>query len=155
MTSHRGREPDEIGKDKNQGEGQPFAFFPVTPWFFERTHFPRLGQGGLWSPKIDMIDKGDACIITVELPGVEPNDVRISISNNIVTIQGERHTSADIQSAGYHRRERSYGSFRRDVKLPDNLKTDNMEATFEKGELIITFPKTEGVGSERESSSEQ
>ncbi|MEK7748776.1 MAG: Hsp20/alpha crystallin family protein, partial [Bacteroidota bacterium] len=82
-------------------------------------------------------------LVKVELPGVEKDDVKITLENNILTIRGEKKEAKDIKQENYHRVERSYGSFLRSFKLPTSVKSDKVDAIYKDGILSVTLPKAE------------
>jgi HSP20 family protein len=96
-----------------------------------------------WAPMLDIAERKDAYLVTVELPGVNPDDIDVTLENNLLTIQGERHQTQESSDQQFHRVERSYGSFRRTVSLPSTVEADAIEATFENGLLQLLVPKAE------------
>lgn len=95
-----------------------------------------------WRPTVDTYEKEDAIVFKAELPGVKKEDVDIDVSNNVLTIKGERHYE-DVKDEEYYRRERFHGKFQRAFTLPDNVDTSNIDASYNEGVLEITVPKTE------------
>src|SRR6266516_4546145 len=96
-----------------------------------------------WAPALDISERKDAYLITVELPGVELDDVQITMEGSLLTIQGERHVAQDSSEQQFHRIERRYGAFRRSITLPAQVIADAVEATAEDGVLQILVPKGE------------
>jgi HSP20 family protein len=96
-----------------------------------------------WAPALDISERKDAYLVTVELPGVELDDVQITMEGSLLTIQGERHVAHDSSEQQYHRVERRYGAFRRSITLPAHVMADAVEASFEDGVLQIVVPKME------------
>ena len=80
--------------------------------------------------------------IFAELPGIDDKDLDVSISDNAVTIKGEKKTEEEENTGGYYRIERRYGSFQRIVPLPCGVDKDKAEATFKRGVLSIVLPKS-------------
>ena len=95
-----------------------------------------------WRPSVDTYEKDDAIVVKAELPGVKKEDVDIDISNNVLTINGERHYD-DVKNEDYYRRERFHGKFQRAFTLPDNVDMSNIDASFKDGVIEVTVPKTE------------
>jgi HSP20 family protein len=91
----------------------------------------------------DMYETDDNLIINADLPGVKPEDVDISIRDNVLTIQGEYKSEEENEDGNVHFRERQYGRFQRSIALPSNINTEATEATFEEGVLKMTLPKAE------------
>ena len=89
-----------------------------------------------WVPTTDIFARGDDLIIRCELAGVERDDVDISLSGGVLTIDGERRGEPD--SSEYYARERYYGRFRRRMKLPEGVNRDDINASFENGLLEVT-----------------
>ncbi|MDY7035101.1 MAG: Hsp20/alpha crystallin family protein [Thermodesulfobacteriota bacterium] len=96
-----------------------------------------------WSPRLDVSENKDNFIVEAELPGVDAKDVNVNISGNILTIKGEKKKQEEKKDEHSHYLERYYGSFQRSFQIPASVKTDKIEATFDKGVLQITLPKTE------------
>ena len=81
--------------------------------------------------------------MTVELPGVDVDDLEITLEDGLLTIQGERQFTADSSEEQFHRVERRYGAFRRSITLPAHVLAEEIEASFEDGGLQILVPKAE------------
>ncbi|HXE57842.1 MAG TPA: Hsp20/alpha crystallin family protein [Gemmatimonadales bacterium] len=96
-----------------------------------------------WTPPCDVRESGAAVRITLELPGVRPDDVRISLENNVLTIRGEKRQVAEEQAERVHRYERTYGTFERRFTLPATVDADRIEAGFAHGVLTVLLPKVE------------
>ena len=96
-----------------------------------------------WSPSVDISETKDKLVIKAELPGLDAKDVNVSISGDLLTIKGEKKKEEEEKDEHHHYIERYYGSFQRSFQLPVNVKTDKIEATFDKGVLKVTLPKTE------------
>jgi HSP20 family protein len=111
--------------------------------FFRESPFSRrLTQ---WTPLIDMSETKDNFVVKAELPGLDIKDVSLTISGDILTIKGEKKHEEEEKDEHRHYVERFYGSFQRSFQLPVNVKTDKIEATFDKGVLKVTLPKAEGA----------
>jgi len=100
--------------------------------------------GETWLPSVDISETKDNFVVKAELPGLEAKDVNVSISGDVLTIKGEKKTEEEEEKdEHYHCVERYSGSFQRVFQLPSGVKTDMIEATFDKGVLIVTLPKVE------------
>jgi HSP20 family protein len=97
----------------------------------------------IWTPAVDITEKDDEYLVKVELPGVEKNDVQITLESNILTVKGEKKQEKEEKGENYHRMERSYGSFQRSFTLPTTVKSDKIDASFKDGVLSIRLPKSE------------
>ena len=91
-----------------------------------------------WAPAVDATTKDGNLVIRAELPGVKPEDVDISLQNNVLTISGERKAEQEEQRGGYYIRERRYGSFSRSFSLPAGTDESKVRARFEHGVLEVT-----------------
>lgn len=104
-------------------------------------------EGGLfpsaWMPAVDLAERDNDFVMKMELPGVDRNDVKITLENNILTIQGEKRQEKEAKESNLHRIERRYGSFQRSFTLPTFVKNDQGEAAFQDGVLTVTLPKAE------------
>ena len=96
-----------------------------------------------WAPALDISERKDAYLVTVELPGVEADDLEITMEDGLLTIKGERHFAHDSPELQFHRVERRYGVFRRSITLPAQVQAEQIEASFDNGVLQIVVPKAE------------
>ena len=92
-------------------------------------------------PFIDISETKDSLIIKAEIPGMNPEDFDISITDDLLTIQGEIKLEYVRETENYHRMERRYGSFSRTLKLPCRINIEDVKATYKKGVLNIEMPK--------------
>jgi HSP20 family protein len=112
---------------------------------FAGATFPEQGNvitSTLFAPT-DVSEDENALQISMELPGVEPDDVRLSLENNTLTIRGEKRQQIDENNERVHRFERVYGVFERTFVLPNTVDTEKIEARFENGVLLVRIPKAE------------
>jgi HSP20 family protein len=98
-----------------------------------------------WTPPVDMYETKDEVVVRVELPGVDEKDIRLSITGDLLTIQGERQWSDETRDAAHYRQERWFGKFERALSLPIPVETGQVKATYRDGVLTVKLPKTEGV----------
>jgi HSP20 family protein len=96
-----------------------------------------------WIPATDVFEDKDAVKIVAELPGVDPEDVKISLENNLLTIRGEKRQKAEENNERVHRYERTYGSFERAFSLPTTVDPEKIDASYSNGILTVTIPKAE------------
>ena len=107
---------------------------------------PRGGQGQSLSMPLDVAETKDAFIVEASLPGVKPEDLDITIQDNVLTISGEtRQEQRSGEKANYHRIERRYGRVARSLSLPTQVQPDNVQATLNNGILRLEIPKAEAV----------
>jgi HSP20 family protein len=96
-----------------------------------------------WVPALDVRESQDRFDVTVDLPGLEPDDVNVTFEDGMLSISGKREFSAEDRGDTWHRIERSFGTFARSMRLPQTADTERIEATFDKGVLTVSVPKTE------------
>jgi HSP20 family protein len=96
-----------------------------------------------WYPACDVFEDKESVKIVAELPGVKPEDVKLSLENNLLTIRGEKKQEAEERSERVHRYERSYGTFERAFVLPSTVDGDKISAEYQNGILTIVVPKAE------------
>jgi HSP20 family protein len=94
-------------------------------------------------PLVDMQDKGNEIVVKAEIPGIEKEDINISVSNETVTIKGKIKKEKEVKGEDYLYSERSYGAFTRTLDLPTKVQEDKIKAKFENGVLEIHLPKDE------------
>lgn len=110
---------------------------------FGLTPFRRFEEAwSAFSPHLDVIEDDKEVRVSVELPGMDSQDFDVSLSHNVLTIRGEKKEEREQKGKSYYRMERSYGFFERSVPLPGGAQEDKIEATFNKGVLTVTVPKT-------------
>ena len=97
---------------------------------------------GVFIPSVNVIEGGKDIKVTAELPGMDEQDIDVSITKDALTIKGEKKREKEEQGKNYYRMERSYGSFTRTVPLPVEVDTTKVKAQFKKGILTVTLPKT-------------
>lgn len=105
----------------------------------------RDSAGASWVPPVDIFEEADAIRIVAEVPGVKPEDIKISLENNVLTIQGTKEQVAQERTERVHRYERTYGAFERSFTLPATVDAGNIKASYEHGVLTVTLPKAENA----------
>jgi HSP20 family protein len=96
-----------------------------------------------WMPSVDIIEDDQEYLIKAEIPEVDKKDVRVTVQENVLTIQGERRKNVEEKDKRFHRVERHYGTFVRSFTLPENVAEDKVRAEFRDGMLTLHLPKTE------------
>ena len=96
-----------------------------------------------WVPALDVRESEDRFEVSVDLPGLEPGDVNVTFEDGMLSINGKREFSTEDRGDTWHRIERSFGTFARSLRLPQTADTERIEATFDKGVLTVSVPKTE------------
>ena len=112
--------------------------FPSLAW--NRFGAP-LTDGNWLKPALDVAAGDDAYTLSVELPGVDQKDVEVELNEDTLMIKGEKSQEHEEKNKGYHRLERSYGSFRRILSLPEDADRDAIRATFQNGVMNIKIPR--------------
>ena len=108
------------------------------------------GEPGMWLPSVDIRERDNNLVISADLPGLGKEDVTVEVTEEGLTIQGERKREHEEKREGYYRSERSYGTFRRVIQLPDGANPDQARAQFKDGVLEITVPIPESARRRRE-----
>ncbi|MBI3222397.1 MAG: Hsp20/alpha crystallin family protein [Nitrosomonadales bacterium] len=98
-----------------------------------------------WMPSVDISETDAAYLIKGEIPGVNKEDVKVTIQDGMLTIQGERKQEKEEKGKKFHRVECSYGSFVRSFRVPDDADDSNVKAEFKDGMLNVTLPKSAKV----------
>ncbi len=136
--------------------------FEITPWkpvkelsrfrqemdklwedFFGRGELLPAEAETAWVPAIDVKETDDAVIVEAELPGMEPKDIDVSVSGDMLIIKGEKKREKEEKGENYYRMETRYGTFSRAIRIPVPVDQDKIEAKYDKGVLKITLPKKE------------
>jgi HSP20 family protein len=94
------------------------------------------------APAMDIAEKDKAYQVTAELPGLDEKDIDVTVSDNVLTIKGEKKEEKEEKEKNYYLSERRYGAFQRSFDLPSGVDTAKIEAQFAKGVLTITLPKS-------------
>jgi HSP20 family protein len=110
--------------------------------FFGDVGFPTFG-GGMWGPALDVKETKENIIVAAEIPGLTAKDVEVTISGDTLTLKGEKKQEKEEKEESYHMIERRYGAFSRSIRLPAEVDTKNIKASYKDGLLIVTLPKTE------------
>ncbi|MCA9939421.1 MAG: Hsp20/alpha crystallin family protein [Anaerolineales bacterium] len=123
----------------------------VDRMFEDTFDFPsfRWPEAKMWSVALDVIEDGDNYIVKASLPGLNPEDIDVTVNDNILTIKGEVEGENLVHEEQYHVRERRFGSFMRSVTLPTLINADKIEAVYAKGVLELRIPKAEEVKPKR------
>jgi len=98
-----------------------------------------------WSPPLDVAETDEAIIVDVEVPGIDPATLDISVTGDVLTIRGEKHDQTGQEGRNYHRVERRYGSFTRSLTLPAQVEADKVDAKAHFGVLSIRLPKKDAA----------
>jgi len=100
--------------------------------------------GGAWMPPVDIYSTGEqALVLKAEIPGMNKDEIEITVENFTLTIRGEKKTEETVKNDQFHRVERSYGTFTRSFALPQTVDANKVEAAYKDGVLTITLPQRE------------
>src|SRR5258708_14977086 len=136
---------EERSLTRGRGDGDPFAQLQrrmnsVFEDFFGPSSSDLWGDdAGEFLPRVDVSETGKEVRITADLPGLDEKDVEVTVTNNMLTIKGEK--KVEKEEGDYYHSERSYGYFDRTIALPQGIDADKAEAKFKKGVLKVTIPK--------------
>jgi len=109
---------------------------------FWRAPFRQMERAFGAMPAVDVCETDGGYEFTAELPGMDEKNIEVKLANHTLTIKGEKRDEKEETKKDYYMRERSFGSFQRSFTLPEGVDTDKVEATFNKGILTVTVPKT-------------
>jgi HSP20 family protein len=98
-----------------------------------------------WSPAVDIVETENELVLKADLPDVPLQDIDVRVENQTLSIKGERKFEKDFADKGYHRIERSYGSFMRSFAVPNSVDTEKVSADYKNGVLTIALPKKEAA----------
>ncbi len=127
---------EEIEKVFDEVWKRPFSLFGSL--------MPRLkSEADVVAPAVDIYEEGDDLVLKAELPGLNKEDIEVKVTDDLITISGEKKKEEKVEEKNYYRYERSYGSFSRTFRLPIDVQTDKAKAKFENGVLEVRIPKTE------------
>lgn len=116
--------------------------------FFESGFERALAEDGgvaAWAPRADILEKDDAFLVKLEVPGMNPDDVQVSLQGDTLSIRGERKHAAEEKGEHYLRVERAYGAFQRSFTLGVPVEADKVSAEYVDGVLNVTLPKAEAL----------
>ena len=125
---------------------RPWRSLNLFDAFFNDSRLPSaVSNGGAlsYSPRVDVKENEAAYEISAELPGLEEQDVEVTVADGILVLKGEKSAEQEEQDNNYYRKERVYGSFERSFRLPDEVEADKVEANFKNGVLTVGLPKSE------------
>lgn len=151
---HDQRESQSLARSQDQSFwSNPGEFFTGNPFTMMRRLSEEMdralsgnwssfsgGRMGVWSPAIDVNERDGKLRVRADLPGVNQNDVKVEVTGDAITIQGERKQEHEEKGKGFYRNERSYGHFFRSIPLPEGAKTEEAQAQFNNGVLEVSIP---------------
>lgn len=104
---------------------------------------PRERAETYWAPPLDIEENDESIVVRAELPGMNKDDIKISLSDDTLTIAGERKMESEKKGKTYYRMERAYGKFQRTVTLPAEVEGEKAKASYKAGVLELVLPKSE------------
>jgi HSP20 family protein len=118
---------------------------------FDTSLIPSSGspQSITWGLALDVVEKEDEFLVKASVPGINPDDLDITFTDNVLTIKGETKSEDEKDEGAYHLRERRYGSFSRSISLGSHITADKIQANYENGVLTLHLPKAEEVKPKR------
>ena len=108
----------------------------------EKEFLPMKGE---WMPAVDVSETKDSLVVKAEIPGMEPKDIDISLSGDLLAIKGEKKQKTEEKKENFHRIETRYGAFSRTIRVPVSVDPEKIEASYDNGVLKITLPKKEEI----------
>ncbi|KUY90245.1 MULTISPECIES: Hsp20/alpha crystallin family protein [unclassified Burkholderia] len=132
-------EMDRLFDDFNRSAGMPSVRRPI----FNLQPFWRRDHEWSAEPAVDFAETDKSYEITAELPGLDEKDIEVKLANGGLSIRGEKQEEKEEQHKDYYVHERRFGSFERYFRMPDGVDRNKIEASFQKGVLTVTLPKTQ------------
>ena len=117
-------------------------FFSGRHSLFDDRSWPGSSLG-IREPSVDLYEEKDHIVVKAELPGMTKDDIQVSISDNVLTIKGEKKKEEEDRDKDYYRSERVYGAFMRSLPLPAEVNSEKVHAAFKNGVLEVRLPKSE------------
>ncbi len=111
--------------------------------FFGDTGWPTLWEGARSSLAIDLAETDEEYLITAEIPGMDPKNVSVSVTGNILTLKGEKRNELEKKAKNFHRVERNYGVLQRMITLPGDVDVNKVHASSKDGVLTVRIAKRE------------
>ena len=106
-------------------------------------------QSGIWGFPLDVTENEDNIMVKASIPGVNPEDLDVTVNGDVLTIKGETRHDEEKKNERYYLHERRFGRFERSIQLPTSVKTDAVQAEYQNGVLTLTLPKSEEVKPKR------
>lgn len=128
---------------QNLEEEMEDLFSSSFPGVFRKGNGEENLRSSRWTPEVDIFEENDQIIVECECPGLERDDIDVSLEDNILSITGKREREEEIDEENYYRSERHFDSFERSFRLPSKIDADAVDATYVDGILKITLPVTE------------
>ncbi len=125
----------ELERTVNGLFDEPFGLRPIWD--------DRNAEARVWQPPVNVYEDKDHLAIEAQLPGIDLNDIELSVKEQTLVVRGERKAETERSKDEYHVREARYGNFSRSFVLPSTVNPDEAKATYDKGVLTITIPKQE------------
>jgi HSP20 family protein len=113
------------------------------------TRWSPLDGNRTWAPPIDVYEKDDTYVVQVELPGMDPSNIDVTVENGVLSIRGERRFEDKLEDENARRIERRFGAFLRQLSLPTEVDADKIDANYRDGILTVTVPKVEAAKPKR------
>jgi HSP20 family protein len=113
--------------------------------FFDDDAVSQLSDNRQWPVALDVVEEKEQYILKADLPGIKKEDIKVSVENGILTIEGERKSETEDKDKQFHRVERSYGRFVRSLNLGTSIDSSKIHAHYKDGVLQLTVPKAEEI----------
>ena len=151
LTKQEKREPRELTISEPRRFLTPFE--DMGRWFEEAFRRPFLGPSwmprirfpemmGEVSPSVDIFEVGNDIVVKAEVPGMKKEDIEVNLTQDTITISGQKNEEEKVEKKDFYRLERSFGTFTRKLRLPEGAQTDKVKASFKNGVLEVRIPKS-------------
>ncbi len=116
---------------------------------FEESLGDNARVAGEWIPPVDIYEDDQGITLKIELAGMSKDDIMLDVCNGVLTLSGKKKFRSEFKADSYHMIERQYGNFKRSFTLPERVDSEHIDASYEKGVLVVTLRKHEGEPSRR------
>lgn len=116
---------------------------------FDSSQLDNSGRAVTWGLPLDVTETDDAFVVKASVPGVDPDDIEITFTDNVLTIKGETKSEEETKESRYHLRERRFGAFVRSISLGSRIESEKINADYRNGVLTLTLPKAAEVKPKR------
>ncbi len=137
---------DRMSEEMDRVFDRVFRDFGMPRRSWWRSPGAMTGREGTWAPRVEAFQKGDRFIVRADLPGLKKEDVQVELTEDAVTIHGERREEHEEEREGYYHSEREYGQFYRTVPLPEGVIGESAQASFKNGVLEISMQAAPSEG---------
>lgn len=121
------------------------SFWNAFDRMLEDSYLQPVEHARSWGLALDVVENGDAYVLQASIPGINPDEIEVTLEKNVLTLSGETSADETVNAEDYRLRERRFGSFSRSIRFPVDVNADKIKADYQHGVLTLTVPKAETV----------